>query len=176
MISAVPRPGSLSRTASEEAGFTLPEILVVLIILGLLAAIGYATFLGQRTKASDADAKDLAAAMVLQVKSCHVQSDDYTKCDHPTDPGFDDTGLPVDSGASRDTLCTIDIPDQVVQPPDAGKVAVIASGSDCFVVMASSSDGHYFWQRLLPGAAPERGCAPDGQGGCHVGGTWSKGG
>jgi type IV pilus assembly protein PilA len=173
----VPGRTLLSR-ASEERGFTLIEVLVVTIIIGLLAAIAYATFLGQRTKAGDADAKDGAANMALQVQSCHAAAADYTHCDETTDDELGDTGLPVDDGATRGSDCAVTLPTDITSadPPDPGKVAVVEAESDCYIVWSTSVDGHFFWQRVTPGNGPERGCTPPGEGGCAVGGTWNKGG
>ena len=55
-----------SRTR-PEAGFTLVEVLVVMVVMGILAAIAIPTFLSQRTKAHASAAKSDAASIGMQV-------------------------------------------------------------------------------------------------------------
>ena len=65
-----PAEGTVEPADGREAGFTLLEVMVVVMIIGILLAIGIPTFLGARTRAQDRAAQSTdriaqSAAMVV---------------------------------------------------------------------------------------------------------------
>ncbi|HEY1357790.1 MAG TPA: prepilin-type N-terminal cleavage/methylation domain-containing protein [Thermoleophilaceae bacterium] len=69
----------------SEEGFSLLELLVVVLILGALAAIALPAFLGAKGNAHDGDAKSRARNLAREVETCFVDRGDYRQCDAQTD-------------------------------------------------------------------------------------------
>jgi type IV pilus assembly protein PilA len=99
---------SLRHRAQSEQGFTLIELLVVILIIGILAAIAIPSFLNQRSKGNDAEAKSTAVTAAEAMETCATDNNGaYTSCDltavRSIEPTLNDAGarLAVSSGSNN---------------------------------------------------------------------------
>jgi len=69
----------LRQRSSDEGGFTLIELLVVILIIGILAAIAIPSFLAQKSKASDSQAKELARTAQTTAETIGTDAENTAK-------------------------------------------------------------------------------------------------
>lgn len=84
-----------------ENGFTMVEVLMVLLIMGILAAIAIPVFFNQREKAQDSDAKLAAKTAQTAMETWGVDHDgDYTPAPTAAQLQAIDDTLPASLGIS----------------------------------------------------------------------------
>jgi type IV pilus assembly protein PilA len=139
-----------ARLSREERGVTLVELLVVLIIIGLLAAIVIAAFTNQQDKAHDADAKTHARSAQTAMESFFVDMKSY-------------------AGVTR-----ADLEEQQTALKDASNLAIVTATSNEYEIEVASDSTNPVTFRVhrLPTGTIERTCSPASTGGCQPGGIW----
>lgn len=149
----------LRQRSQSESGFTLVELLVVMLILGLLAAIAVPSFFNQRDKARDADAKS-------GVRTAQTAMETYA-----TDNGGSYTG------ADATDLRNIE---QTLNDTNLSAVSPNAAG-DGYTVTATSDTGNTFSIRRFgdsddtaanPPGTVLFSCTATGVDGCPSSGDW----
>ena len=140
--------------AQSESGFTLVELLVVMLIIGLLAAIAIPAFFNQRDKAKDSDAKEA-------VRTAQTAIETFATDHNGTYAGADNAAL----AAIEETLVN------VTAAPARLTTTVTATGDGYTVTVAAEDTGNTFSISRADSGALTYPCTVGGEGGCPDGGA-----
>jgi type IV pilus assembly protein PilA len=137
----------------SQAGFTLVEILVVLLILALLAAIAIPAFFAQRDKARDAEAK-------VQVRTAETAIETYA-----TDNGGKYQGANV--------AALQQIEPTLRNVPSGDLTVKVAGASGKYTVAVVAPTGNEFSIRREVDDSLAYPCTVQSTGGCPSSGFWN---
>jgi type IV pilus assembly protein PilA len=138
----------LGRVRSDEAGFTFIELLVVIVVIGILAAIALPMFVLQQDKANDSSAKSAVRNAASAAEAFRAENQSFT--------GMNRTAL-EDIEPNLDASVTI---------------SVTADGKGYTLTASSKSKNTYSITRSAKDGLMTRACTAKDSGGCPKSGQW----
>src|SRR5207245_7282721 len=114
---------------TSEAGFTLMELLIVVMIVGILAAAAVALYLGYVRDSRLAEAKGLAGSVLTAAQACAQQNTPTEGTNCAPASLAQKIGVDSASGNTPDTKRKVAVPTTVTVnadfPPSVGRVTAI---------------------------------------------------
>ena len=127
----------------RDEGFTLIELMVVVLIIAILIAIAIPTFLGARARAQDRAAQSSARNIVTAAKAIFTDNEDY---DEATEAALDSAEPAIESvaaGTDSTDPNMVSVDGGPVADPDDREfyAAVLSASGSCWMVRDAVSPG-----------------------------------
>jgi type IV pilus assembly protein PilA len=117
----------------SEAGFTLVELMVVVLVIGILIAIALATFLGARERAEDRAVQTDMRSGLAAALAYYTEAQEWD--------GFD----AVQATAEEPRIGWVD-----PGPPAIGETAIVVHAGQQLLLVGQSASGTYFCLAQVP--------------------------
>ena len=137
------------RNLSDQGGFTLVELLVVMLMLTILIAIAVPAFFGQSAKAQDAEAKQGLATARMAIELIEREKRSYADI------------TTADLAAQERSLVNVTLNEPITTP-------------NTYTLEVVSSSGSTFSVSRDPDGVLDFDCAPRDTGGCPLDGDWAE--
>jgi type IV pilus assembly protein PilA len=146
----------LTRRIRSNQGFTLIELLVVVLIIGILAAIAIPSFVNQKGKASDAQAKELARTAQTSAETIATDNNgSYASISGPSSLSAIEKTIPTAVSATTAYLS-----------------AATGATQTYSVTATAEPSGTKFTIARDAASTITRSCSPSSTGGCPSSGSW----
>jgi type IV pilus assembly protein PilA len=146
------RPG---RSMQGESGFTFVELLVVMLIIGILAAIAIPAFASQKGKSQDVQAKELVRTAETTAESIATDHNGEYGQVSTTELHTYEPAIPIAASTTRAYLS-----------------AATPSGTAGYSVTTTASNGDEFTITKTATGEVNRTCVGHGSKAACAGGTW----